>query len=72
MAVVAKLSITYTDTTGTDRTISYKGTKTYFSSGLVGTVCNALLAAGSIFKYPVAEIVGAKLITTVEEELDIT
>ena len=71
MAFVAKVSITYTDTTGTNRTLSYKGTKTYFSSGVISTICSSLKTNGSIMKYPVAEIVGAKLVTTVEEELDL-
>lgn len=71
MAMVARVSITYTDTTGTNRTLSYKGTKTYFSSGVISSVCSSLKANGSILKYPVAEIVGAKLVTTAEEELEI-
>lgn len=67
-----KLIIAYATVDGTKRSFTYNYASPYVSASTVSSLCEALLTNASIFAYPPAEIISAKLVTTVEEDIDIS
>lgn len=69
--MVSKLTFFYEDASGTSRSITYGRVDSSPSTSNVKRAADALVANGSILKFPPVEVTGATLYQTQESQYDL-
>lgn len=72
MAVINKLSLTFSTESGTNATLSYKYAKSNVTSAQVKALMTAIIANKAIFSAALSAAKSAKLVRTEEDAIDIS